>query len=300
MAYPLGAARAALTGRPLRVRVVVDDVEVFSGGSWQVMVACTGAFGGGSGIGAADATDGDLDVVILPAGSRLALVRRAWGLRAQRVERQRAVQHHEGRVVSVTLPPGTEINCDGEFRDSGLERVSARANAFELVVPERARPAVERVHPPDALLRAGNPIVRRLLTSPLHRPLSGRLLLVRYVGRRSGRRLEVPFGRIDYDGRTAVISNSPWRLNFRGGRDAELARPRRGGPGPRHADRGPGRRSRTSTSDGSASWAGRRRSAGSASASTSAARRRARSCWRRSAPAGSGSWSSSRADARPA
>ena len=102
LAYPLGAARAALTGRPLRVRVVVDDVEVFSGGSWQVMVACTGAFGGGSGIGAADATDGDLDVVILPAGARLALVRRAWGLRAQRVERQRggAAPRGPGRLRS--------------------------------------------------------------------------------------------------------------------------------------------------------------------------------------------------------
>ena len=43
--------------------------------------------------------------------------------------------HHEGKVVSVTLPPGTEINVDGEFRDSGLERVTARAAAFELVVP---------------------------------------------------------------------------------------------------------------------------------------------------------------------
>jgi hypothetical protein len=37
--------------------------------------------------------------------------------------------------VSVELPPGTELNCDGEFRDDGLEHVTARAAAFELVVP---------------------------------------------------------------------------------------------------------------------------------------------------------------------
>lgn len=134
LAYGLGATRAALTGRPLDVRVVVDDEEIFADGAWQVMVACTGAFGGGSGIGAADATDGELDVVIIPAGSRIGLVKRAWGLRTQTIERQRKVLHREGRVVSVTLPPGVELNCDGEFRDSGLERVTARAAAFDLVV----------------------------------------------------------------------------------------------------------------------------------------------------------------------
>jgi len=135
LAYGLGAARAALTGRPLNVRVTVDDAVVFDDGAWQVMVACTGAFGGGSGLGVADATDGELDVVIIPAGSRIGLVKRAWGLRTKRLERQRKVVHHEGREVSVELPPGTELNCDGEFRDDGLERVTARAAAFELVVP---------------------------------------------------------------------------------------------------------------------------------------------------------------------
>jgi diacylglycerol kinase family enzyme len=135
LAYAVGAVRAAASGRPLDVRVVVDGAEVFAGGAWQVIVACTGAFGGGSGIGAADATDGDLDVVVVPAGSRLALVRRAWGLRTHTVEEQRAVPHFEGRVVSVDLPAGTELNCDGEIRSGGLERVSAVANAFRLVVP---------------------------------------------------------------------------------------------------------------------------------------------------------------------
>jgi diacylglycerol kinase family enzyme len=134
LAYAIGAARAALTGRPLAVRVRVDGETVVAGGAWQVIVACTGAFGGGSGIGAADAGDGELDVVIVPAGSRIKLVRRAWGLRTQTIERQRAVPHYQGSVVEVELPPGTELNCDGELRDGGLERVSARANAYKLVV----------------------------------------------------------------------------------------------------------------------------------------------------------------------
>jgi diacylglycerol kinase (ATP) len=135
LAYAVGATRAAATGRPLEARVTVDGAEVFAGRAWQVIVACTGAFGGGSGVGAADPSDGDLDVVIVPAGSRLALTRRAWGLRTRTIERQRAVGHHEGRVVEVELPPGTELNVDGELRQSGLERVTARANAYALVVP---------------------------------------------------------------------------------------------------------------------------------------------------------------------
>lgn len=136
LAYGMGAARAAATGKPLPVRVIVDQQEVYCAGAWQVMVACTGAFGGGSGIGAADATDGDLDVVIVPAGTRIGLARRAWGLRTKTIERQRHVAHFEGKVVEVELPPGSELNCDGEFVDGGLDYVTATANAFRLVVPD--------------------------------------------------------------------------------------------------------------------------------------------------------------------
>jgi diacylglycerol kinase family enzyme len=135
LAYGIGAVRAAASGRPLPARVRVDGAEVFDGDVWQIIVACTGAFGGGSGIGAADANDGDLDVVVIPAGSRLGLVRRAWGLRTKTIERQRAVPHFEGRLIEVALPSHVELNVDGEFVSGGLERVTARANAFRLVVP---------------------------------------------------------------------------------------------------------------------------------------------------------------------
>jgi diacylglycerol kinase (ATP) len=134
LAYGLGAARAAASGSPLHLTVDVDGETRFEGDAWQIMVACTGMFGGGSGIGAADATDGLLDVVVVPSGSRVALARRAWGLRTRTIERQGAVAHFEGRVVSVALPAGAELNVDGEFVSRGLDRVTARAAAFELVV----------------------------------------------------------------------------------------------------------------------------------------------------------------------
>ena len=135
LAYGLGAARAALTGRPLKVRVTVDDAVVFDDGAWQVMVACTGAFGGGSGIGVADATDGDLDVVIIPAGSRIGLVKRAWGLRTKRLERQRRSCTTRARWSRWRCRRGPRSTWTGSSGTRGMERVTARAAAFSLVVP---------------------------------------------------------------------------------------------------------------------------------------------------------------------
>src|SRR4051812_588092 len=134
LAYAAGALRAAATAPPLACRVRVDGTERFAGRAWQVIVACTGAFGGGSGVGAADPADGELDVVVVPAGSRLALARRAYGMRTWTLERQRAVPHARGTTVEVELPPGAELNCDGERTGGGLERVPARAGAYALVV----------------------------------------------------------------------------------------------------------------------------------------------------------------------
>ncbi len=84
------------------------------------------------------------------------------------------------------------------------------------------KPPIERTHPPDALVRVINPVMRRVLTSPAHGLVSAELMLLRYEGRRSGRRFELPVGRRSYEGLPAVFTNSKWRHNFRGGRDAEL------------------------------------------------------------------------------
>ena len=134
LAYGVGALRAAATEAPLRVRVRVDGADRFEGGAWQLIVAAGGAFGGGSEIGVADPGDGLLDVTILPAGSRLALARRAWGLRRGTIEQQKPVEHHRGHVVEAELPRGAELNVDGEIREDGLERVTVERAAFALVI----------------------------------------------------------------------------------------------------------------------------------------------------------------------
>jgi diacylglycerol kinase family enzyme len=132
LAYALGAAHAGATAAPLRATVRADGETVFDGEAWQVIVAVTGAFGGGSGIEAADPSDGVLDVAVLPAGSRVGLVRRAWGLKRHTIAEQRGVEHHRGHVIEVD--GAGEFNADGEVRERGLERVTVERDAYALVL----------------------------------------------------------------------------------------------------------------------------------------------------------------------
>ena len=134
LAYAVGALRAAVSEHPLRYAVRTDGTEVFAGEAWQTIVAVTGGFGGGSEIGASDPADGVLDVTVLPAGSRLGLARRAWGLRRGTIADQRDVCHARGHVIEVDLPPGTEFNVDGEILEDGMQRITVDHEAFELVI----------------------------------------------------------------------------------------------------------------------------------------------------------------------
>jgi len=138
LAYAVGALRAAATAGPLRCSVRADSRTVFDGEAWQVIVAVTGAFGGGAGVGAADPEDGVLDVAVLPAGSRVGLARRAWGLKRHTIAEQRGVEHHRGTVIEVGLPPGSELNADGEVHERGMERMTVERSAYALVVPNGA------------------------------------------------------------------------------------------------------------------------------------------------------------------
>jgi diacylglycerol kinase (ATP) len=135
LAYAVGAVRAAATAGPLPCTVRADGETVFEGEAWQVILAVTGAFGGGSGVAVADPSDGALDAAILPAGSRIGLARRAWGMKRHTIAEQRGVEHHRGAVIELDVPPGTEVNADGEVRTTGLERVTAEHDAYALVVP---------------------------------------------------------------------------------------------------------------------------------------------------------------------
>ena len=85
------------------------------------------------------------------------------------------------------------------------------------------KPAVERIHPPDWLIRLVNPLMRRLVRRGRGR-LADRVAVLEFTGRRTGRAYAVPVGYRVVDGRGTVLTSSRWRHNFAGGADVTLAR----------------------------------------------------------------------------
>jgi hypothetical protein len=71
--------------------------------------------------------------------------------------------------------------------------------------------------PPPRLVRAANSALRPLMKSPLGRLVRGKLVLLRFSGRKSGREYEIVVGWHDAGGTRAVFTPAGWRVNFRGG-----------------------------------------------------------------------------------
>lgn len=140
LAYPIGALRAGLLAKPIHCRVTGGSEVIHEGRAWQVSVASGGAFGGGSEL-RADATDGQLDVSVIPDRGRIRLAGHALALRAGALEKQDDVRHSRCRTVTVELDRGEAVNLDGEIvavhdldRDGRIE-FRVERNGFELVVP---------------------------------------------------------------------------------------------------------------------------------------------------------------------
>jgi hypothetical protein len=80
----------------------------------------------------------------------------------------------------------------------------------------------EQRRPPVWVLRTFNPVVRTVLQSPLHSLLSGRLLLLRFTGRRSSRVYTVPIGWFSWDRGAFSISARSWWVNLTDERPVQL------------------------------------------------------------------------------
>lgn len=70
---------------------------------------------------------------------------------------------------------------------------------------------------PRAAYRVLNPLMAALLRSPLHRLMSGSLMVLSFQGRKSGRRYQIPVGYVQRGDRLFVFSHSAWASNFRAG-----------------------------------------------------------------------------------
>jgi F420H(2)-dependent quinone reductase len=79
------------------------------------------------------------------------------------------------------------------------------------------KPPVESGQPPPLVIRLLNPILRALLRSPLHRPLSKQFMLLTVTGRKTGRIYTIPVGRHELAGTLVVYAAGSWRRNLRGG-----------------------------------------------------------------------------------
>lgn len=140
LAYAVGALRAGAREHPLEVTVHADGARRFEGSAWQVIVAATGAFGGGSNIAPASPDDGILDVTIITAGPRPELLRRAFGLRRGTLHKQDGVERITGHDIEVKLPHGEAWNIDGELCDdvadpNGTTSFTVAHHAIRAVVP---------------------------------------------------------------------------------------------------------------------------------------------------------------------
>jgi diacylglycerol kinase family enzyme len=133
LAYTVGALRAGLFAKPVRCSVTVDGDDFFQGDAWQVIVGLTGAFGGGAEVDA-DPSDGQLDVVVIEAGSRAALIARGYGLRRGQVEGQRGVHTASGCAVEIDHKGGAGFNVDGELVDDKRLAFTVEPRSFDVVV----------------------------------------------------------------------------------------------------------------------------------------------------------------------
>jgi diacylglycerol kinase (ATP) len=133
IAYAVGAVRAGVTTKPIACRVRCDGESLFSGRAWQVTIALTGAFGGGSEV-EADPADGVLDAVVIEARSRARLVLHGFGVRAGGLEEQEGVRTGSGRVIEVETDGRTGFNIDGELVETDRVRLGVEPRAFEVVV----------------------------------------------------------------------------------------------------------------------------------------------------------------------
>lgn len=133
LAYTAGALRAGLRADPVPCTVRGDGEVLFEGRTWQVTVACTGAFGGGSSV-EADPADGRLDIVAVEAGSRARLVRHAYGMRAGDIGGQPGVHSRRCESAQIELQGTETFNVDGELVESGTCEFSVEPAAVTVVV----------------------------------------------------------------------------------------------------------------------------------------------------------------------
>ena len=121
---PLGYPAGACDGR-----------ELYAGPAWQVLVANTGAFGGGSDAGPADPADGLLDVTVVAAGPRWRLALHGLDLRRGRIRERPGVLRARAERVELVRSGEGLLNLDGDLVRGAGPSIILDAGVLEVVVP---------------------------------------------------------------------------------------------------------------------------------------------------------------------
>jgi hypothetical protein len=82
--------------------------------------------------------------------------------------------------------------------------------------------AITVSHPPDALLRLVNPLMKLLLRTPFAGPARNQLMVVDFTGRKSGRHYSIPLSAHLIDDILYAITGATWKNNFRDGAAAQV------------------------------------------------------------------------------
>jgi hypothetical protein len=77
-------------------------------------------------------------------------------------------------------------------------------------------------HPPEAILRIANPIMKLLLHTPFAGPARNQLMVVNFTGRKSGRHYSIPLTAHVIDGVLFAMTGNAWKANFRDGAAAQV------------------------------------------------------------------------------
>jgi hypothetical protein len=93
--------------------------------------------------------------------------------------------------------------------------------------------------PPQRLVTLVNPLVRAVARSPLHGLVDDAVLVLHVVGRRTGRRYDIPVGFLPLGGDLVVVTQHAWRANLRGVAELEVTHRGRRGSRQVHLDEDP-------------------------------------------------------------
>jgi hypothetical protein len=97
----------------------------------------------------------------------------------------------------------------------------SRPESYRRDMPDQAA-AVEISHPPQAVLRAINPLLHLALRTPVLGPALKEFMVVSFTGRKTGRRFSIPVSAHHIEGDLYVLLSAGWKYNFRDGASADV------------------------------------------------------------------------------